>query len=57
MPWRVVVRFLTFFQLECQQLQADGGKVVLCFVEFADARCAATALEALQGKWNDLLSG
>ena len=57
MPWRVVVRFLTFFQLECQQLQADGGKVVLCFVEFADARCAATALEALQGKWNDLLFG
>lgn len=30
-------------------LQVDGGKVVLCFVEFADARCAATALEALQG--------
>jgi len=29
--------------------RADGGKVVLCFVEFADARCAATALEALQG--------
>lgn len=22
---------------------------MLCFVEFADARCAATALEALQG--------
>ncbi len=29
--------------------QVDGGKVVLCFVEFADPRCAATALEALQG--------
>ncbi|KAH8973098.1 hypothetical protein BDL97_01G027200 [Sphagnum fallax] len=29
--------------------RVDGGKVVLCFVEFADARCAATALEALQG--------
>jgi hypothetical protein len=30
----------------------DGGKVVLCFVEFADARCAATTLEALQGDQN-----
>ncbi|KAJ7543895.1 hypothetical protein O6H91_09G057500 [Diphasiastrum complanatum] len=26
----------------------SGDKVVLCFVEFADARCAATALQALQ---------
>eukprot|EP00270_Netrium_digitus_P000617 TRINITY_DN1069_c0_g1_i1.p1 TRINITY_DN1069_c0_g1~~TRINITY_DN1069_c0_g1_i1.p1 ORF type:complete len:293 (+),score=12.01 TRINITY_DN1069_c0_g1_i1:52-879(+) len=26
-----------------------GDKITLCFVEFADPRCAATALEALQG--------
>ena len=26
-----------------------GDPLVLCFVDFADARCAATALEALQG--------
>ncbi|XP_002990011.2 RNA-binding protein 1 [Selaginella moellendorffii] len=29
--------------------RAVGEKIVLCFVEFADPRCAATALEALQG--------
>ncbi|KAJ7550104.1 hypothetical protein O6H91_07G083400 [Diphasiastrum complanatum] len=28
--------------------RGGGDKVVLCFVEFTDARCAATALEALQ---------
>ncbi|KAJ7570779.1 hypothetical protein O6H91_01G134900 [Diphasiastrum complanatum] len=28
--------------------RVDGEKVVLCFVEFADAKCAATALEALE---------
>ncbi len=38
-----------FFDDFWWNLQIDGGKVVLCFVEFADARCAATALEALQG--------
>ncbi|XP_002974737.2 nuclear speckle RNA-binding protein A isoform X2 [Selaginella moellendorffii] len=29
--------------------RATGEKLVLCFVEFMDAKCAATALEALQG--------
>lgn len=29
--------------------RAVGEKVVLCFVEFLDARCAAIAMEALQG--------
>ncbi|CAI5988567.1 unnamed protein product [Closterium sp. NIES-65] len=27
----------------------EPEKLILCFVDFADARCAATALEALQG--------
>ncbi|XP_024535289.1 nuclear speckle RNA-binding protein A isoform X1 [Selaginella moellendorffii] len=30
--------------------RATGEKLVLCFVEFMDAKCAATALEALQGR-------
>lgn len=29
--------------------KGSGEKMVLCFVDFADARCASTALEALQG--------
>ncbi|XP_057861022.2 RNA-binding protein 2 isoform X2 [Cryptomeria japonica] len=34
-----------------------GDPLVLCFVDFADARCAATALEALQVLWSDCFSG
>ncbi|CAM6127904.1 unnamed protein product [Calypogeia fissa] len=34
---------------EVRLVHKDAKRVVLCFVEFADARCAATALEALQG--------
>jgi len=34
--------------------RADGEPYVLCFVEFADAKCAATAISALQGyKFDD----
>lgn len=34
--------------------RTDGQPYVLCFVEFADAKCAATALSALQGyKFDD----
>ncbi|KAH8971786.1 hypothetical protein BDL97_02G160600 [Sphagnum fallax] len=34
---------------EVRLVHKDAKRVVLCFVEFADPRCAATALEALQG--------
>lgn len=32
-----------------QKRVSNGDKLVFCFVEFVDAKCAATALEALQG--------
>lgn len=32
------------------KLQSGDRATVLCFVEFTDANCAATAMEALQGK-------
>lgn len=32
-------------------MQRGGDPLVLCFVDFADAACAATALSALQGKY------
>lgn len=31
------------------KLQSGDRVTVLCFVEFTDANCAATAMEALQG--------
>lgn len=31
-------------------LQSGDKAMILCFVEFSDAKCALTAMEALQGK-------
>lgn len=44
--------FIGFKEVRLVQKESKrpgGDPTVLCFVDFADARCAATALEALQG--------
>lgn len=44
--------FIGFKEVRLVQKEArrpGGDPLVLCFVDFSDARCAATALEALQG--------
>lgn len=37
------------FTRPLHELQSGDKAMVLCFVEFADPKCALTAMEALQG--------
>lgn len=48
---RFMFLYLVIFFLLSSKLQSGDRATVLCFVEFTDANCAVTAMEALQGKW------
>ncbi|RXH72984.1 hypothetical protein DVH24_012668 [Malus domestica] len=43
------VLFVDGLPTDCTRRESGDKAMVLCFVEFADAKCALTAMEALQG--------